>query len=139
MFGFDGPFGTNGKNEGRDKRRGFTQSQKNEILYQQNNKCAICHKPLDPRTTQFDHKKAWADKGHTVTRNGRALHAECHAVKTHKERLKKVDKKPTKKSMRDPVDELLGVSSSKVRKSPYPLDVFSIKPPKKGKGGFGLF
>lgn len=34
--------------EDRDGRRAFTQTQKNEILYQQNSKCAKCHEMLDP-------------------------------------------------------------------------------------------
>jgi hypothetical protein len=139
MFGFDDPLGIKDKNEGRDKRRSFTQSQKNQILYQQGGKCAICHKPLDPRTTQFDHKKAWADKGRTVTQNGRALHANCHAIKTHNDRLKKVDKRPSKKQQSSPLDDLLGTGGSKKKKSADPLDAFSVMPYKKGKGGFGLF
>lgn len=50
----------------KDTRRSFTQTQKNEILYQQDNKCAssLCHhKKLDPRATEFDHKKPWASGG----------------------------------------------------------------------------
>lgn len=81
----------------RDKRRSFTRTQKNEILYQQDNKCAKCHKKLDPRATEFDHKKPWASGGRTATVNGRALCANCHKIVTHKTRLKKVDKKRTKK------------------------------------------
>lgn len=102
MFNYN-PFG-NDKNGGRDKRRSFTQSQKNQIRYQQNDKCAICHKPLDPRTTHYDHKKAWADKGRTVVQNGRALHAECHSIKHHTERLKKAEGKSKKKAPCGPLD-----------------------------------
>lgn len=81
----------------RDSRRGFTTTQKNQILYQQNNRCAICHKKLDPRAIEFDHKKPWASGGRTVTVNGRALCPECHKIITHKARLTKVDKKRKKK------------------------------------------
>lgn len=37
----------------RDTRRAFTQTQKQEILYQQDNKCAFCHKKLDPRDIEY--------------------------------------------------------------------------------------
>jgi hypothetical protein len=50
------PFSTKPK---RDRRRNFTATQKKEILYQQDGKCARCHKKLDQRATQFDHKKPW--------------------------------------------------------------------------------
>jgi hypothetical protein len=81
--------------ESRDSRRSFTQTQKNEILYQQNNKCAKCHKKLDIRIIQYDHIKAWADTGRTITQNGAALHPDCHALKTHIDRVKKIDKQET--------------------------------------------
>lgn len=81
----------------RDIRRAFSSTQKKEILYQQDNKCARCHKNLDPRAIHFDHKKPWASGGRTITTNGRALCANCHEIISHKERLKKVDKKRIKK------------------------------------------
>jgi len=81
----------------RDKRRSFGSSQKKEILYQQDNKCAGCHEKLDPRATHFHHKKPWSSGGRTITQNGRALCPKCHEIISHKERLKKVDKKRTKK------------------------------------------
>lgn len=82
------------KNKERDRRRSFTKTQKNEILYQQDNKCARCHNKLDPRSTEFDHEKPWASGGRTVVVNGRALCANCHKVVSHETRLKKVDNKP---------------------------------------------
>jgi len=82
----------------RDSRRSFTSTQKKEILYQQNSKCARCHKKLDPRAIHFHHKKPWSSGGRTITVNGRALCADCHEILSHKERLKKVDKKRRKKS-----------------------------------------
>jgi hypothetical protein len=85
----------------RDTRRAFTSTQKNEILYQQDNKCAICHEKLDPRAKHFHHEKPWSSGGRTITQNGRALCANCHEKETHKERLKKVDKKRRKKSIWD--------------------------------------
>ena len=77
----------------RDSRRSFTTTQKNEIWAQQNGKCAKCKSKLDPRTTEYDHGKEWAEGGKTTIKNGRALCANCHKLKTHRTRLKNVDKK----------------------------------------------
>ncbi len=90
------------KRANRDSKRSFNRTQKNEILYQQNNKCARCKKSLDPRTTDFDHKKPWADKGRTCVENGRALHKDCHGIITHQTRLKKVDKRRKSSSPKNP-------------------------------------
>lgn len=112
----------------RDSRRSFTQSQKNEILYQQDNRCAgkdCGHKKLDPRDIEFDHKKPWAAKGRTITENGRAVCGSCHNKITHNQRLKKVES-PTrnkqKKQARPPleisgsINDLFGAGGSKKRK-----------------------
>ena len=77
----------------KDSRRSFTSTQKNQILHQQDNKCARCHEKLDPRATEFDHKKPWASGGRTIVVNGRALCANCHKKITHETLLKRVDKK----------------------------------------------
>jgi hypothetical protein len=85
----------------RDTRRTFTKTQKNEILYQQNNRCAgidCNHKKLDPRAIHYHHIKSWSESGRTITTNGAALCPTCHAISHHKENLKKVDKKPKKTS-----------------------------------------
>ena len=83
----------------RDSRRAFTQTQKKEILYQQGSKCARCHKKLDPREIEYDHKKPWAAGGKTTTvKNGRALCGSCHKIITHTTRLKEVDKKRASKN-----------------------------------------
>ncbi len=76
----------------KDTRRAFTQTQKNEIMHQQDYKCAECHKKLDLRATEFDHKKPWASGGRTITINGRALCADCHRIISHKHRLKQIDR-----------------------------------------------
>ena len=75
----------------RDSKRSFTRTQKNEILYQQNNKCAKCHKDLDPRDIEFHHDKPWANGGRTITINGRALCGSCHNVISHKNRIKQIE------------------------------------------------
>jgi hypothetical protein len=101
--------GVGGTKAKRDSRRAFSVSQKNEILYQQDHKCAssLCHhKKLDPRAIEFDHKKPWASGGRTITKNGRALCPECHKILTHNQRLKNTDKKrPTRDS--NPFSNLL--------------------------------
>jgi recombinational DNA repair protein (RecF pathway) len=84
--------------EGRDKRRAFTQTQKNEILYQQDGKCAHCHEKLDLRVVEFDHVEPWAANGRTVTQNGAALCPLHHRIKTHNDRLKKIEN--TQKSVK---------------------------------------
>ena len=92
-FGFGNvSFGFGSDKPKRDSRRTFNRTQKNEIWAQQDGKCAKCHKKLDPRTVEYDHVKPWAARGKTITANGAALCANCHKLKTHKTRLKKVDK-----------------------------------------------
>lgn len=81
----------------RDSRRAFSRTQKKEILSKQNNKCARCHKKLDPRAIHFHHKKPWSSGGKTTVANGKAVCADCHEILSHEERLKKVDKKRKKK------------------------------------------
>lgn len=73
----------------RDSRRSFSSTQKKEILYQQDSKCARCHKKLDPRATHFHHEKPWSSGGRTKVVNGRALCADCHEIISHKDRLKR--------------------------------------------------
>lgn len=104
----------------RDTRRSFTKTQKNQIWAQQNGKCAKCKKSLDPRTVEYDHKKGWADKGQTVVVNGQALCANCHKIKTHNSRLKKIEKKPSKP--KSPFGESIFGSSTKNKKSKNPFD-----------------
>ena len=78
--------------ETRDKRRAFTETQKKEILYQQDGKCAVCHKKLDPRAIEFDHIREWSASGKTIIKNGAALCPTCHRIKTHNSLVKKIDK-----------------------------------------------
>jgi len=113
------PFGlstSSKKNTERDSRRAFIPTQKNEIRYQQNEKCAECHDKLDSRDIEFDHKKAWASGGRTKTVNGRAVCGSCHNKITHKQNLKKADKKIKSKT-----NDILGVGDFKLPK---------FKPPK---------
>jgi len=90
----------------RDTRRSFSPTQRSELWAQQDGKCGNCHKSLDMRTVEYDHTKAWAAKGKTITENGAALCPQCHKLKTHKERLKKVDKKRVASDKVDSVADL---------------------------------
>ena len=75
----------------KDTRRSFTETQKNEILHQQDGKCARCHKRLDPRAKHFHHAKPWASGGRTKTANGKAVCPTCHKILTHQEQVKQAD------------------------------------------------
>lgn len=78
----------------RDARRAFGETQKKEILAKQDHKCAKCHKKLGV-AYHFHHIKSWSSGGKTTVENGRALCGTCHEEISHKERLKKSDKKRT--------------------------------------------
>ena len=101
----------------RDVRRAFNQTQRKEILYQQDSKCARCHQRLDPRDIHYHHEKPWASGGRTITTNGRAVCGSCHNILHHEIKVKESDK--TKKSNRD--NNSFGLSSYKLPK---------YKPPK---------
>lgn len=120
-FGGGGMFGAPEAKKKRDSRRSFTQTQKNAIWSQQNGKCARCKSKLDPIYTEYDHGKEWADGGKTTVKNGRALCANCHKIKTHKTRLKKVDSKRKKpKKPNDPFSGgLFGGGSQKPPRNPF--------------------
>lgn len=75
----------------RDTRRAFIQTQKNEICDTQNNKCAKCKEPLLRSATHYDHKTPWENGGKTEVKNGQALCATCHSIKSNKDRLRKID------------------------------------------------
>ena len=108
----------------RDSRRAFTQTQKNEILFQQDYKCAICHKKLDPRAIEYDHIKPWAAGGRTITINGRALCANCHRIFTKESIRKKADKKHKKRKpeYNNPfTNDLLRLNSKKLKNNPFRL------------------
>jgi hypothetical protein len=79
----------------RDSKRAFSQTQKNQILKQQNGKCAgkwCKHGKLDPTATHFHHIKGWADGGETKVKNGAAVCPNCHVKIAHEERLAKQEK-----------------------------------------------
>jgi nitrate/TMAO reductase-like tetraheme cytochrome c subunit len=82
----------------KDSRRSFSATQKKQILAQQDYKCARCHKKLGV-AYHFHHAKSWSSGGKTIVKNGRALCANCHEEITHKERLKKTDRKRKPRSI----------------------------------------
>jgi len=77
----------------KNKREPVSKSQKNELLLKQKNRCKACRNILYPTHTHFDHVKPIADGGRSIISNLQALCANCHNIKTHKDRLKKVEKK----------------------------------------------
>ena len=77
----------------KNDRQPISKSQKNEILAKQKNKCANCKKLLDMRATHFDHIKEVYKGGKSIIANLQALCANCHNIKTHKDKLNKVEKK----------------------------------------------
>ncbi|MFA6330358.1 MAG: HNH endonuclease [Candidatus Micrarchaeia archaeon] len=80
----------------RDPRRNFSQTQKNEIWDRQRGRCAGSHceqSTLLRSATHYDHIIPWEIGGRTIVSNGQALCTTCHSLKTHKDRLKKIDKK----------------------------------------------
>lgn len=145
MFGFDDPFGTKKQNNtGRDPQRSFNATQRKEILYQQNSKCAVCHKQLDPRDIEYDHKKPWCEKGRTKVVNGRAVCGSCHNIITHDHKLKKKEPSSAKKSAaKKPSTKKPTANRRKASSNPFDVSLPSMELPKmkmpKGKGGFGLF
>ena len=75
-----------------DQRRTFTKYQKDELLYQQDGRCASArcnHKKLDPKVMQFEHKKPWASGGRTIFQYGRVLCSECYSIPSIKEKVRK--------------------------------------------------
>src|ERR1039458_270577 len=94
--------------EMRDNRRAFTDTQRKEILYQQDSKCAVCHNKLDPRAIEYDHIKEWSVLGKTIIKNGAALCPTCHKIKTHNSLVKKIDqpKKERKLASKEYLDNL---------------------------------
>ena len=86
---------SNDKRSDRDSRRNFTERQKKEVRYRQKGRCAKCGKILDPRTTEYHHKKAWSEGGRTTVSNCIAVHADCHRIAEHNRGVKKT-RKPKK-------------------------------------------
>lgn len=76
----------------RDSRRAFNQTQKAEIWDNQDGLCANCGKKLQRKATHYDHKIPWEKEGKTDVKNGQALCANCHAEKSHNDRLQKIEK-----------------------------------------------
>jgi len=65
-------------------RRGFSESIKEQVLRQQNHRCAECNRVLD--VVDFDHIDA--DKTNNDISNCQALCPNCHAKKSRNERSK---------------------------------------------------
>lgn len=83
----------NQKSNKKDHKRQIGKSEKNEVWERQHGKCAICHKPLTPATTQYDHIRPYAKGGETDISNIQALCANCHAKKTNRDRVNEIRRK----------------------------------------------
>lgn len=82
----------------RDPRRRFSSSQQKRIWDLQKGKCAMCGEKLLSSTTQYDHIIPWEDNGPTIISNGQALCPDCHAKKTNRETVRKLEGKEPPKS-----------------------------------------
>ena len=80
----------------RDEPRNFNKTMQIEILKRQHNKCAMCKKKLELDAIHFDHIVPFKDGGKTTIKNGQALCPNCHAKKSHKDRLKQQSKRKKK-------------------------------------------
>jgi len=101
----------------RDSRRGFNQTEKAEIWDKQEGKCARCREQLLRRATHYDHIIPWEKGGETNVKNGQALCANCHSIKSHEARLDKINNrgtKPTPKSNNPKESEELIKDSSNI-------------------------
>lgn len=101
----------------RDSRRGFNQTEKAEIWDKQEGKCARCREQLLRRATHYDHIIPWEKEGKTNVKNGQALCANCHSIKSHEARLDKINNKgtrPTPKSNNPKESEELIKDSSDI-------------------------
>ena len=67
--------------EQRDKKRGATKEEKQEMLDERGNKCEGCDKPATPEDVAAHHSDTrWADGGGPVKDNLVNLCPQCHAL-----------------------------------------------------------
>ena len=123
-FGGGLDFGLGPKSNSKPKRESVAKSQKNEVLARQKNKCAMCKKPLDMRATHFDHIREVYKSGKSTVSNLQALCANCHNIKTHKDKLKQTEKKKVQARKKDdsPFGGSIFGAPPKQRKSKGPFD-----------------
>ena len=126
LLGGSMDFGLGPKKKTKPKRESVAKSQKNEVLAKQKNRCARCKKHLDMRCTHFDHIKEVYKGGKSTVSNLQALCANCHNIKTHKEKLKKTEKNKAKARKTKKDDSPFGGSifgqPPKRKKSKNPFD-----------------
>jgi 5-methylcytosine-specific restriction endonuclease McrA len=75
----------------RDDRRYFRESEKNDTLSRQDNKCLYCSKELNITSKEFDHLIPWTYGGNTCAINCIALCPKCHSRKTNDDRFRVVE------------------------------------------------
>lgn len=62
----------------RDRRRLFSDEEKQAIRERDEGRCQVCGEPVDESDAEYDHVKPWALGGQTVVSNGRLVHQKCH-------------------------------------------------------------
>lgn len=108
-----GDLNLSNKRTERDSRRQIGKSEKNKVWDRQRGKCKLCHQPLSPSATHYDHIKPYSEKGETNTTNIQALCANCHAKKTNEDRVKKISARKNKGSKPPSVSDLLWGNKNK--------------------------
>jgi 5-methylcytosine-specific restriction endonuclease McrA len=99
----------------KDERRYLSKSEKNLVLDNQGNHCAICGKPLKASATHFDHIKPHSKGGKTTVKNTQALCSNCHSEKTNGDRIKNIKTQ---------------ISKKKKASNPYEVSIPNVKLPK---------
>ena len=118
-----------------NKREPIFKSQKNEVLARQKNKCNGCHKPLDMRATHFDHIKEVYKGGKSKVDNLQALCVSCHSIKTHEDKLKKVEKRRNSANKNSNYEINIITGKRKIKQSYY-IDPLTGKKQKANSWGF---
>ena len=103
--------------EKENKRQPIAQSTKRAVIIRQNNKCALCHKPLIG-SINYDHIKPVCEGGKSITANLRAICASCHDKRHILERAKKMDIKKKRGEKRQGSD--VGIPTFKIPKFKTP-------------------
>ncbi|MCE2615054.1 MAG: HNH endonuclease [Nitrosopumilus sp. (ex Thoosa mismalolli)] len=84
----------------KKKRKNFSQSQKIEIITEQDNRCADCRKKFNKtKKPVFDHINGKSEDNRIE--NGQALCADCHDLKSREENTQRNNKKD---NSNDPFD-----------------------------------
>ncbi len=81
----------------KPKRQSIAKSQKDIVWDNQKGKCFFCPKKLCPSFTHYDHIKEVHRGGKSITKNLRALCADCHSKRHKEDQARKADKKKSRR------------------------------------------